>query len=119
MNQKGSLAVVVLQVCGKRKALKHARFLLHFISTTFSFSHHLSHEDVERLFRRRYLEGKGWQAYSEQVIAGRTGKPLDEIRQLMLEGDKFDARLNAEEAKTLNLIDKIIDDPRGLFSEQR
>jgi ATP-dependent protease ClpP protease subunit len=98
--------------------LKHARFLLHFLSTTFTFSHHLSDEDIEKLFRRRHLEGRNWQAYSEKVIADRIGKSLNEVRQLMLDGDKIDARLNAEEAKALNLIDEIIDDPKGLFSKK-
>jgi ATP-dependent Clp endopeptidase proteolytic subunit ClpP len=114
-----SMAVVVLQMCAKRKALKYARFLLHFLSTNFSFSNHLSDEDIEKLYRRRLVEGRNGQIYSEQVIAGRTGKPVEEIRELMLDGDTLDARLNAEEAKKLNLIDEIIDDPKGLFSQQK
>jgi len=114
-----SAAVTILQSCNKRCALKHTFFFLHFISVSFNFSAHLSDEEIEALFERRRYEGKDQQAKSEQLIATRTGKTVEEIRKLMLDGDVLDARLSAGEAMIYGLIDEIIENPKELLAERK
>lgn len=111
-------AIAVLQACKDRLALKHATFLLHFNSTRFVFSHHLSRQEIMAQFERYYIEGETEQSKSEQLIATRTGKTIADIRTLMYGGNLLDARLSAEEALSNNLIDRIIEDPKGLFTKK-
>ena len=114
-----SAAVTILQSCKKRHALKHTFFFLHFVSVSFNFSIHLSDEEIKAIFERRRYEGKDQQAKSEQLVAARTGKSVDDIRKLMREGDVLDARLSAEEAIAYGLIDEIIESPKELLAERK
>lgn len=112
-----SMAVTLLQACGRRLAVQHARFLLHFASTNFEFSHQLSDEEIRKLFERRLIEGRRGQTQNEHFLATRTGRTVEEIRRLMWEGDEVDAKLSAYDALKIGLIDDIIEDPSGLFEE--
>lgn len=118
INRCFSMALVILQTCKKRLALKHALFLPHFTTTNLHFSHLLSEEDIRALFERRYLEGRNTQRKSERLIASRSGMSIREIRRLMRDGDVLGAQLSAEEARTVGLIDRIIENPKWLFAKK-
>ena len=112
-----SMAVTILQACEKRIALKHASFFLHCISVTFSFSYHLSDEEIGVLFERRRFEGRESQMKSEEVLASRAGRSVEDIWKLMRDGDVLDARIGSDEAKANGLIDEITENPKEFWGE--
>lgn len=103
-----SSAVVVLQCCQKRMALEMTSFLLHFGKSSFSGIDIES--DQERTIQNIREESFKVMSHYERIVAARTGKPVDDIKNLMRDGSKYYRRLDALEAKELGLIDEIVTD---------
>lgn len=103
-----SAAVVVLQCCQKRLALEMTSFLLHFGKSSFAGID--IEPDQERTIQNIREEQFKVMSHYERILASRTGKTVDDIKNLMRDGSKYSRRLDAAEAKDLGLIDEIVTD---------
>jgi ATP-dependent protease ClpP protease subunit len=113
-----SAAIFVLQGCKKRLALQNADCLLHFTATSGIVINARDSDEVLRgMFERRLAELRDLQSRADKLIARRTGLSLEKVAELTLQGEFQDAKLTSQEAKELNLIDDIIDDPKDFFDK--
>jgi ATP-dependent protease ClpP protease subunit len=106
-----SAAVSILQTCSYRYAFPHADFFLHYSSDSFRYSLGLSEADIRGKFERALVEAKYHQAISEEIIAGRTDKTVEQVRNAMRDGDILAKHFSSREADEFGLIDRIVADP--------
>jgi ATP-dependent Clp protease, protease subunit len=107
-----SAAILVLQGCVKRLAFSNANFLLHYASISIrdTISIFPSIENARAKFERELTENIELQASSEKILAERTNKGIEEIRQAMQNGELLCTYLSSAEAVTFGLIDDIVED---------
>lgn len=99
-----SAASIILQGCRTRKALKHAQILIHNGSVSMDKKFDDIQMDIEKEIHSLIENSKKKRALMYDIYAERTGKPVEEIKQICL-GDK---EIYADEAKALGLIDEVI-----------
>ncbi len=99
-----SAASVVLQGCRVRKALKHAQIIVHNGSVSMDKKFDDIHVDIEKEIRATIEDSIKKRAFMYAIYAERTGKPVEEIKQICLK----DKSVYADEAKQLGLIDEVI-----------
>ncbi len=99
-----SAASVVLQGCSVRKALKHAQILIHNGSIGMDKKFDDIQADTEKEIRAAIEDSIKKRAFMHAIYAERTGKRVEEIRQLCL----IDKPVYADEALAFGLIDEII-----------
>lgn len=93
-----SMASIILQACKTRKALRHSEISLHNIRFTEEW--HKLEENLEKALK----DVKRDQQALYEILAKRTGKPIEEIIKVCRESRE----MTAEEAKEFGLIDEII-----------
>ena len=103
-----SSATILLQACHVRKASAHSTFLLHFVRTEFDFKAHEPIADVRRRFNYALTKNKRLQGETEEILSKRSGRSVGQIRKHMIDGEKHDVRLTAEQAKELGFLDEVL-----------
>jgi ATP-dependent protease ClpP protease subunit len=106
-----SAAVTLLQACHVRLATRGSSFFMHFVSHDgdFFFKSNTPTSKINRKLKTRIESSKKVQRYSENILCQRTGLTRIEIRRYMIDGEENGARLDAEEAKAIGLVDNVID----------
>lgn len=99
-----SAASIILQGCAFRKALQHARILIHNGTVTVDRKVDDIQENMEKVIREAMEDSMRRRAFMYAIYAERTRKPLDEIKKLCLE----DKAIYAAEAKEFGLIDEVV-----------
>lgn len=95
-----SMAAVILQVCNKRIAMRHAHILVHHISKT-QIKLDVLRDKAKTAEVRNDLEKSQKRIY--EILVKRTGKTLAEVKKACSRNES----MTAEEAKAFGLIDKI------------
>ena len=98
-----SMAAIILQACNRRVSLRHAKMLIHnIVQRSVSLDVLRDQERREKLLRETERD----QEIHYEILAGRTGKSVGEIRAQC----QKDANMDPSEALVFNLIDEIIDE---------
>ncbi|MBU6321637.1 MAG: ATP-dependent Clp protease proteolytic subunit [Patescibacteria group bacterium] len=97
-----SMGAIMLQACEERRAMRHARILIHYVARDEVSLSHL--KDPERL-ALMVKEAEREQSYINAILHRRTGKSIEEIQ----EACGRDIDMMTDEAKDFGLIDEIID----------
>ncbi|MBI2450922.1 MAG: ATP-dependent Clp protease proteolytic subunit [Parcubacteria group bacterium] len=95
-----SMAIIVLQACRVRKAMANASFYFHNIKLDID----KEWNEIEKYLKENYDRLEKYQNRYYEIIANRSGRSTNEIRELCL----LKKCLNAEEALKLGIIDEII-----------
>lgn len=96
-----SMGAVILQACDHRKCARHAKVLIHYVSTSSVALDAM--KDKKRL-NLAIARGEQDQQALDRILAHKTGKTIQEIRRVCAK----DTDMNAEEALKFGLIDEII-----------
>ena len=99
-----SSGVAILQAGKKRLITKHSFIFMHPISIHFEKEDFVIDEKTEKRFIERLKATKKRQEFIYEIVSKRSGLTIEETKKK--EG-KF---IFAEEAKALNLIDKIVEE---------
>ena len=98
--QANSMAIIVLQACKKRKAMKHSIFSFHNLRINIR----IEWDEYEKIMNKRLQDIKKDQEDYNNIIFQRSGIKIDTIEQWCKEKKV----LSAEESLRFNLIDEII-----------
>lgn len=96
-----SMGAVILQACDHRMCARHAKVLIHYVSTSSVALDAL--KDKKRL-TLAIARGEQDQQALDRILAHRTQKSVKEIRRMCAK----DTDMNAEEALKFGLIDEIV-----------
>jgi ATP-dependent protease ClpP protease subunit len=101
-----SAALIILSACSKRRATITSRFLFHAMRTEGLI---ISTEDIERQVfeisrKQRIVFEQGLSVQSKAF-----GISEKDLKEMMTEGEKYDIKLTAEEAKQKGVIHEIVE----------
>jgi len=96
-----SMAAILLQVCQKRKSMRHSSLLIHHVSTTQVSLDSMRNKTTMVKIKKN---AESDQARLYKILSDRTKHTVSEIRQACAKNQS----MNAEEALAFGLIDEII-----------
>lgn len=99
-----SAASIILQGCHTRRAFKHGQILIHNGSIGMDKKFDDIQENIEKGIRAIIEDSIKKRALMHAIYAGRTGKTVEEIKEICL----ADRVVYADEAKAIGLIDEVI-----------
>lgn len=101
-----SAALIIIAACKKRRATPTSRFLFHAMRTedTIFSTEDLDRQVLETTKRLRTLFEQGLHIQSKSF-----GIPKEDLQSMMIEGEKFNIKLTAEEAKNKGVIHEIVE----------
>lgn len=108
IGKASSMAVDLLQMCGKRMMLPYAELFCHFTRSgsfrVISNNDDFSMKDATAI-RKWVLDSK---KEREQMYAKRTGKTIKQVQGLFEQGEYFNISISAKDALKHKLIDQIV-----------
>lgn len=101
-----SAALIIISACSKRRATFTSRFLFHAMKTQDTI---LSTEDADRQIAEIKRKQSILFEQGLKIQSNAFGILEKDLKEMMIEGEKFDIRLTAEEAKQKGVVHEIVE----------